>query len=172
MATTLLCAVSNTVDAGGPAVPMIERNITGSATKAGSVVQTDSVSSLLVDPAVGDPTDWDAANNLIHTVGVVKERKDYDVDTVIPAGKSVQIYPLGSGKEVYIEVIESAGDILEGAPVYVGTTAGKLQLMTIGTAGTPTADEALAHGLLFVGRVQQFSADSANTRWIKVKLSK
>ena len=172
MASTNLSTISPTVNAGIGPQPriLVERKTDDTSVAPGAIVQSKSVSDNDVLAATADPTDWDAASKN-RPFGVAYERGELDLNTAFGAGVTIQIAPLGSGEPVYVEVVENGGDIIEGNKLFLSATAGLAALMVIGTAGTPTADEALAHQLIYIGMALEFSADSANTRWIKTLLN-
>jgi hypothetical protein len=171
MATALLSAKANSViDSESPTeIFLQDQVITGTGNKPGSVVLINTADPD-VSVATGDPADWDAAGNKPY--GVLIEREDLDIDTDFPDNTVVRLAPLGQNAHVNVEVVTNAGAILKGDKLYLSTVAGLVDLITVAVVGTPTADEALAHGRIFVGTAMEDSAnDASNTRWIKIKLS-
>lgn len=172
MASVDLSTVSPTVNAGVGLQPRIflERKTDSTDVAPGGIVQSKSVTDNdVLLSAVADPADWDGA---VHRpLGVAYERPDLDLDTAFGTGVVIEIALLGGCDIVYVEVAESVGDILEGDSLYISATAGLAALMVVAVAATPTADEGLFHIRGYVGMALEFSATSANTRWLKVLLN-
>ncbi len=172
MASVDLSTISPTVNAGVGLQPriQIQRKTDSTDVAPGGIVQSKSVSDNdVLLSAVADPADWDGA---VHRpLGVVYEVGDLDLDTAFAAGVLVDISLLGSLDIVYVEVVENGGDLIEGDKLYISATAGLAAKMIIANAAAPTADEGLFHHRGYVGMVLEFSADSANTRWVKTLLN-
>lgn len=171
MATALLSAKANSViDAeAGVEIFLQDQVISGTATKPGSIVDI-----VTADPdvgaIVGDPANWDDAGNVPY--GVVIEREGEDLDTAFADNVAVKVAPIGQVGHVNVELVSGIAAVLKGHKLYKSTVAGLANIIVIAVAGTPTADEALAHGLLFVGTAMEDSPqDASNTRWIKMRLS-
>ncbi len=172
MAETDLSGKSTTVNAGVGLQPRlaVERKTDTSTVEPGAIVQSKSVSDSDILLGAGNLANWDAAVN--RPYGCVNERGELDLDAAFAASIAGRVSPLGSRDIVYVEVIVGSGDLIEGDKLYLHTTGGQAAKMTIAVAGTPTADEVLAHHRNYIGMVIEFSAnDASDTRWVKTFLN-
>lgn len=173
MAETDLSTISPTVNAGVGPQPriLLDRKTDDGSVNPGAIVQSKSVSDNdVLANAVADPTDWDGAAH--RPLGVVYEDGELDIDTVFGTGVPVLISPLGSGDIVYVEISASAGDLIEGDPIYASNSvAGQAVKAVYANVAAPTGDEVVAHHRNYIGRCLEFAADSADTRWVKTLLN-
>jgi hypothetical protein len=133
---------------------------------AGSLVKANTFPTIAL--ATADPADWNASGDN-YPIGVLKEDPATDIDTAPAAGTVLKMYPLGCGAIVRMEVVTNAGAIEFGQILYANAATGLVTIQTL--TATPTADEAVAHHMIAVGKSMEASAnDASNTRWIDVLL--